>query len=654
MKKIIKTSKNVLSLVALSFVATMCTPVQDNVLAVPSVITGNVTNITSTTAECTSNVTTDGGAAVTARGVCWSTTQIPTILNQKITNGTGTGTFTSNIRSLKPNTIYYVRAYATNIKGTVYGEQTLFKTSLEDEESTFTDLRDDNVYRIIAIGEQTWMKENLAYLPEVSPPVAGSETDVHYYVYDYDGTYVTAAKATSNYSIYGVLYNWKAALTACPEGWRLPSNNDWEELNNYLGTNAGGKMKESGTIFWNSPNTGATNESGFSALPGGCRLYINNTFSDIGRAVNYWSSDEYNTNNAWVRGMENSSANIHTFYGMKNNGFSIRCINGYSIPFVTTGGITNLTTTSADCYGHVTSDGGSAVFARGCCWSTSKDPTIDNFKTTNGAGTGSFTSNLTNLTPNTIYYVRAYATNSEGIAYGEVRRFTTQNTFTDDRDGNTYHYVRIGDQNWMAENLAYLPEVYPYNVSSSTEPYYYVYGYNGTHTTAAKATDNYSIYGVLYNYTAAMASDAGTSNNTSLIKGICPDGWHIPSTTEWTELKNYLIANGYNYDGTTEGNKIAKSMASANGWVGSTYVGAAGNTDYPEYRNKSGFTALPAGYMWSGYDFHGKGSYCYFWASKDDQYEFSHWGMSRHDTSLGSNSNDYKSYGFSVRCLKDN
>lgn len=92
---------------------------------------------------------------------------------------------------------------------------------------TFTDSRDGKVYNIVTIGKQFWMAENLAYLPSVVDPGTGSYTEPYYSVYGYNGTDVAAAKATENYQTYGVLYNWPAAMTACPEGWHLPSDAEW-------------------------------------------------------------------------------------------------------------------------------------------------------------------------------------------------------------------------------------------------------------------------------------------------------------------------------------------------------------------------------------------------------------------------------------------
>ncbi|HOR61199.1 MAG TPA: FISUMP domain-containing protein [Bacteroidales bacterium] len=145
--------------------------------------------------------------------------------------------------------------------------------ALEEIVFSFTDPRDNNTYRTVQIGNQIWMAENLKYLPSVVGPGTGSKTNPYYYVYDYVGTNVDAAKQSAIYTTYGVLYNWEAAKTACPTGWHLPSDAEWTILTNYLGGEAvaGGKLKETGTTHWNSPNEGATNETDFTALPGGNR-----------------------------------------------------------------------------------------------------------------------------------------------------------------------------------------------------------------------------------------------------------------------------------------------------------------------------------------------------------------------------------------------
>ena len=222
----------------------------------------------------------------------------------------------------------------------------IYSCTPQDAPNTFTDNRDGKVYKTVTIGEQVWMAENLAYLPSVVGPAtgsedAGNETVAFYYVYGYDGTDVAAAKATANYQTYGVLYNWKAAMNGaassdsnpsgvqgvCPEGWHLPSDAEWTTLTTYLGGEsvAGGKMKEAGESHWTSPNTGATNESGFTALPGGYRDGSGKFYS-IGLYGGWWSSTEGGTNYAWSRTLYYSIGNVYRGTNSKELGFSVRCV----------------------------------------------------------------------------------------------------------------------------------------------------------------------------------------------------------------------------------------------------------------------------------------------------------------------------------------
>ena len=189
------------------------------------------------------------------------------------------------------------------------------------------DSRDSQIYQYKTIGTQVWMTENLAYLPSVVGPGTGSNSTAYYYVYGYDGTDVATAKATSNYTTYGVLYNWPAAQSACPSGWHLPSDAEWTTFTDDLGgaSVAGGKLKEAGTAHWNSPNIGATNESGFTALPGGYRL-SSGTFYDIGVNGIWWSSTEYSTSSAWRRGLSYSLSIVGRLSNGRENGLSVRCL----------------------------------------------------------------------------------------------------------------------------------------------------------------------------------------------------------------------------------------------------------------------------------------------------------------------------------------
>lgn len=206
---------------------------------------------------------------------------------------------------------------------------------------TFTDIRDGNVYHIVNIGTQKWMGENLRYLPSVVGPATGSQTEPYYYVSGYDGTDVNEAKATANYTTYGVLYNWTAAMDsagsssanpsgvqgACPAGWHLPSFDEWVQLTDYLGDEyvAGGKLKEAGTTHWMSPNTGATNETGFTALPGGSRK-ITGIFVEVTRYNYLWSATEWSSDKSWFRAMQFDLSSIYIGTYDKGIGFSCRCV----------------------------------------------------------------------------------------------------------------------------------------------------------------------------------------------------------------------------------------------------------------------------------------------------------------------------------------
>lgn len=145
------------------------------------------------------------------------------------------------------------------------------KDPIFTEIGTFTDARDQHVYKWVKIGTQTWMAENLAFLPAVSPSSDESDTAPFYYVYDYEGSSIIEAKSTGNYRLVGGLYNWEAAITACPLGWHLPTDAEWSILEDYLGRHPGKKMKSK--TGW-LENGNGDNSSGFNALPGGWRTYV--------------------------------------------------------------------------------------------------------------------------------------------------------------------------------------------------------------------------------------------------------------------------------------------------------------------------------------------------------------------------------------------
>ena len=210
--------------------------------------------------------------------------------------------------------------------------------NLQETSGTFVDNRDNKEYKWVKIGEQIWMAENLAYLPELSSEKYGSAELPHYYVYGFNGADLKAAKSTNNYSAYGVLYNWTAALNSCPEGWHLPTDAEWKELEielgmtvtqvnehvspYYRGTDQGSRMK---TIWGWHNNGNGNNISGFSGLPGGFRFF-NGNFSYIESFGYWWSSTDGLSSSAWGRGLGYNNGSVIRNNFNKENGLCVRCI----------------------------------------------------------------------------------------------------------------------------------------------------------------------------------------------------------------------------------------------------------------------------------------------------------------------------------------
>jgi uncharacterized protein (TIGR02145 family) len=311
MKNIIKSS-GLIVLILLTLLINSC---KKNNSTPPTITTTTASAITLTTATSGGNLTSDGGATVTARGVCWSTTTGPTTaLITKTTDGNGTGTFTSSITGLTSGTTYYVKAYASNDAGTAYGDEIIFTTSVTDI--------DGNTYNTVTIGTQVWMAENLKTIKFNDGTAISNVTDGAAWLGLTTPAYSWYNNDIANKDIYGALYNWYTVKTnkLCPSGWHVPSDAEWTVLTTYLGgASAGGKLKETGTTHWLTPNAGATNETGFTALPGGYR-YNGGTFGNIGILGDWWSSTE-----TYTRAMHFDGADVGMLYS-QGAGFSVRCL----------------------------------------------------------------------------------------------------------------------------------------------------------------------------------------------------------------------------------------------------------------------------------------------------------------------------------------
>ncbi len=300
----------------------------DTTKTLATITTNSISAISQSSASCGGNISSDGNAAVTARGVCWSISQSPTILDSKSSNGTGIGAFTSSITGLTANTTYYVRAYATNSVGTAYGNQQTFTTT-NTAAGTVTDF-DGNVYNTITIGTQVWMKENLKVLHYRNGNPITNVTDNTAWFNLSTEAYCLYDNLAANGQDYGVLYNFFAVTDTrniCPVGWHVPTDAEWTILTDYLGglTVAGDKLREVGTAHWTSPNTGATNSSGFTGLPGGYR-YSSGTFGTIHDRGLWWTATQQNSVNAAYRYVGFDFASVVASSANLKAGYSLRLV----------------------------------------------------------------------------------------------------------------------------------------------------------------------------------------------------------------------------------------------------------------------------------------------------------------------------------------
>ena len=321
-------------------------------------------------------------------------------------------------------------------------------------------------------------------------------------------------------------------------------------------------------------------------------------------------------------------------------------------PTLTTSAVTNITETSATLNGVI------SIVSENCddpnnteqgfVYATTIQPTIANTKV-NVNGTD-VTTTLENLEPNTTYYVRTFLTNALGEFYGnEVSFMTTEEPVN--CDGNPIPSIVYETQEWTVENACHItyrdgtpiPEVTDgtawQNLTTGAWSYY----------------DNDSTKPRLYNWYAVMGIHDNNPNTPN--KEFAPEGWHVPSNAEWTTLEEHLIANGFNYDGTTTGNKIAKAMASTTGWNSSTEPGAPGNDQ--SLNNDSGFNAPPEGFRsqrdnFPGF-FGGEGLITYFWSSTPILNTSTAWFYAlEYTTSILISTNDNNKWvGFSVRFVRD-
>ncbi len=301
--------------------------------AKPTVSTAAVRNISQTGAATGGYVSKDGGAAVTQRGVCYGTSPAPTIAGSKTSNGSDTGVFNSTLTGLTANTTYYIRAYATNSIGTAYGNEVSFKTSaagIVSNPGAGVVFAGYNYPSVVLGNGQEWLARNLQNVVFANgDTIPNVKADADWFALTTPG-WVHYNNDTALQQMYGKLYNWYAitdSRNVCPKGWHVPTKAEWTKLTDYLGNEsvAGGKMKATGTSRWQSPNTDATNESGFAGLPGGARS-PDGFFSTLRDYGYWWSATASGSTDAWLLNLAYNSGTSYLYADNKGNAYSVRCI----------------------------------------------------------------------------------------------------------------------------------------------------------------------------------------------------------------------------------------------------------------------------------------------------------------------------------------
>jgi uncharacterized protein (TIGR02145 family) len=496
-------------------------------LSIPLITTIDVSNIMSSSAVSGGIINSDGGSQITSKGLVWSTNPNPDLNDFNTNEGIGSSNFSSVLTGLNAGVTYYLRSYATNALGTGFGEQKSFTAATT------------------SLNVATIVLDSISNIGTIT------------------------ATAHSNISSQG-----------------------------------GGEVTERG-IVWNT-----------NPIP-----TVNNNLVLTGSGSGVFITD--------INEMPNSSTIYIRSFAVNNFGISYSNEISFStltgLPTLTTNTINNVITETATTGGDIIDDGGSPVTDRGVVWANSPNPTLsDNFNS-EGSGIGYYVNYISGLSPGTNYYLRAYATNSFGTAYGNEIVFTTlleKPTITD-IDGNVYSTIIIGSQTWMAENL----KVSRYNDGS---PIPYIVENSEWSSTTSGAWSYYNhdesynnLYGKLYNH-YTVRSDK-----------ICPTGWHVPNDSEWNILIEYL-----------GGRDIAGNKLKEQGTI--NWTTDSGST------NEAGFTALPGGQRDQNGSFESIGTTGIWWSSTCSTNCFwgYYWSINNQSGNI-THKSIYNNKGHSIRCIKD-
>jgi len=594
---------------------------------VPVITTTAGSNITATTATSGGNITNEGSSTVITRGVCWSTGTTPTIADNKTTDAAGAGSFISNITGLEGGTIYYVRAYATNVAGTGYGTAMSF-TTLGQAPTATAEIATNITTTSATLNGST----NANYLSTVVTFEYG--TTINY------GSTISAKQSPITGSTNTPV---SADLTGLAPG---TTYHLIIKTVNTRGTVYGSDMTF--TTLGQAPvpiNTAVTNITTVSATLNGS---VNPNYLSTELTFEYGTATSYGSTVTAIQSpvTGNSSTNISADITGLTPGtiyhYRVKAVNSlgttYSgditfttlgqVPTVTTLAATNISTTIASLNGSVNANYLSSVVTFEYGITTDYGSTITAIQSPVTENTIiNISANITGLTAGTTYHFRVKAVNELGTTYGNDLAFTTSFTgitgTVNDIDGNIYKTIGIGSQTWMAENL----KTTKYNDGTSIPIVT-----DGT-AWAALSTPGYcwynndeatykAIYGALYNWYTV-----GTGK-------LCPTGWHVPSDAEWTTLTTYLggeyVAGGkLKETGTTH-------WTNTNEWV----------------TNEMGFTALPGGNRINGGAFSSVGLIGDWWSDTETGAYVWYRLMFYSGINVGRSSSG-KQIGSSVRCVRD-
>jgi uncharacterized protein (TIGR02145 family) len=554
-------------------------------------------SITLTSAVSGGTIISNGGAAITVSGICWATTPNPVATDSHTTDGTLTGTFPSTMTGLSAGVTYHVRAYATNSVGTAYGNDLSFTTTTTT--ATLSTTAVTSVTLISAVSGGTITSDGgaaitvsgICWATTPSPLATGSHTTDGTLTGSFPSTmtglsagttyHVRAYATNSNGTAYGTDLSFTTMTTTATLTTAVPSSITLTSAvsGGTITSNGGATITVSGICWATTPSPLAT---GSHTTDGTITGTFPSTMTGLSPGTTYH-----------VRAYATNSAG--TGYG---NDLSFTTT-AATAPILTTAAITSLTVTTAISGGTITSNGGATISVSGICWATTSGPLVTGSHTTDGTISGTFASTLTGLLQGTQYFVRAYATNSVGTAYGNELSFNTKMA---DVDGNTYNTVTIGTQVWMAENL----KTIHYNDGHTAIP-----NVTGNAAWAALVNAAYcwfnndiankNIYGAMYNwFTLDIANNGGMY--------VCPTGWHAPSDVEFQTLELYLgipadTVGLYGSRGTIS--QAGNKMKNTTGWL----TGENGT-------NTSGFSALPGGYRYAVTGtFNDAGDLAYWWTT---------------------------------------